>query len=352
MQNRPLNQILPCQLIVIVGLFLLNACSPPIPAIPTPNVIPSSIPTSIVENTTSPDLPRPTIAVTATSLPTAIPETTLPTLMPGWVWYGSPNGVYTIAYPRQWQTGTVVGTGVFTFSSPETNSQIRISSRSVSIKDESNDGPVQFPDVPSATATPSSPACHDPSGTDWLDTVRANRSSMPGLPYGTNITINAIFSSQSAYFHFTPPPGAAGGSSILLLFCNTGTIVSLYYQGSTAEFLPAEAAIYQQMAVNFLWRGQTAEPLDIAFEQLFDLPVEATEITAVVSEVFVDIGIIVLEQPVEGFVTITLGVDGRIQTESGDSVDLEAIQPGQQVHAVGQSGQAGTLLVQEIEVLR
>jgi hypothetical protein len=28
--------------------------------------------------------------------------------------------VYTIAYPQQWQTGTVVGAGVFTFSSPET----------------------------------------------------------------------------------------------------------------------------------------------------------------------------------------------------------------------------------------
>jgi hypothetical protein len=92
--------------------------------------------------------------------------------------------------------------------------------------------------------------------------------------------------------------------------------------------------------------------LDIAFEQLLDPPVEATEITAVVWEVFADTRIIVLEEPVEGFVSITLRVDGRIQTESGDSVDLEAIQPGQQVRAVGQPGQAGTLLVQEVEVLR
>ena len=174
---------------------------------------------------------------------------------------------------------------------------------------------------------------------------------MPGLPHGTDITFNATYSGQPAYFHFTPSPGAVGGSSALLLFCEAGTIVSLYYQGSTAELLPAEAAIYQQMVASFVWRGQTAEPLDIPFEQLLDLPIETTEITAAVSEVFADANIIVLEHPVDGFVTITLGGDGRIQTENGDSIDLGAIQPGQQVRAVGEPGQAGTLLAQEIDIL-
>jgi hypothetical protein len=72
-------------------------------------------------------------------------------------------------------------------------------------------------------------------------------------------------------------------------------------------------------------------------------PVLPAEITAVVSEVLVDSGIIVLEQPVDGFITITLGEDSLLE--------IETIQPGQQIHAVGQPGQAGTLLAQEVEVL-
>jgi len=72
-------------------------------------------------------------------------------------------------------------------------------------------------------------------------------------------------------------------------------------------------------------------------------PVPPTEITAVVSEVLVDSGIIVLEQPVDGFITITLGEDGLLERET--------LQPGQQIHAVGRPGEGGTLLAQEIDIL-
>jgi hypothetical protein len=86
---------------------------------------------------------------------------------------------------------------------------------------------------------------------------------MPGIPAGMELDFNATFSGRPAFFHFSPPPGGGGGSSAVLLFCQAGTIVSLYYQSASNVLLPAEAAIYQQMLANFIWRGQPAVPLDV-----------------------------------------------------------------------------------------
>ncbi|MFZ0547367.1 MAG: hypothetical protein WAM60_18115 [Candidatus Promineifilaceae bacterium] len=260
MQNRPLNRI---YLLIIIVLFLLNACDSVAPTTPTPTLTPTRLATTLVETALPSNLTTPTIGVSPTLPPTAVLEPTLAPPMPGWALYQSPNGVYTIAYPQQWQTGTVVGAGVFTFSSPETNSQVRISTLSVSGGNESGEGSAQFPDAPVETATPSPPACTLPNGRDWLDTVRANQSSMPGIPAGMELDFNATFSGQPALFHFSPPPGGAGGSSAVLLFCEAGTIVSLYFQSAVDELLLAEAAIYQQMLATLVWRGQSAEPLDI-----------------------------------------------------------------------------------------
>ena len=111
MQKRPLKRILFFQLLV-VGLFLLDACNAISPATPLSTAIPPPTMTSVGENTTVPNSPTPTIiTVSVTSLPNATLEPALASPLPGWVWYESPNGVYTVAYPQQWQTGTVVGRG-------------------------------------------------------------------------------------------------------------------------------------------------------------------------------------------------------------------------------------------------
>lgn len=288
MHTYPLNRKLfyPLIVVVIVGLFLLSACTP-LSTTPTPALTPTTM--AVVETGILTALATPTIAVTPTFLPTDIPEPTLASLMPGWIWYQSPNGVYTVAYPQQWQTLESGGAGIFIFSSPETNSQIRISTYSVSGKSGTDDGTSRLPDAPSVTVTPSPPACSFSDGTDWLDTVRANRSSFPGIPVAMGLAFNATFGDQPAFFHFSPPPGGGGSFSAVLLFCDAGSIVSLYYQSATDVLLPAEAAIYQQMVASFTWRGHAASPLEmptswmtgealaIRWPQLKPIPLSAEE---------------------------------------------------------------------------
>lgn len=286
MHAHLLNQKLYYLSIVIAGPLLLSACTT-LPTTLAPTLTPKT--TTVVETRILPASAMPTIVVTPTLLPTAVPEPTLPPLMPGWTWYQSPGGVYTVAYPPQWQTLDSGGAGIFIFSSPETNSQIRISTYSVSGKSGTDDGTSRLPDAPSATATPSPPACSFSDGTDWLDTVRANWSSFPGIPAAMGLAFNATFGGQPAFFHFSPPPGGGGSFSAVLLFCDAGSIVSLYYQSATDVLLPAEAAIYQQMVASFTWRGQTAAPLEmptswmtgealaIRWPQLKPIPLSAEE---------------------------------------------------------------------------
>ena len=254
MHNLPLNRRLCYRLIIIAGLFLLNACTtPPI----TPTLTLTSVAMTVAETTMLPDSPTPTIAVTPTASPTPIPEPTLLPPMPGWAWYQSIDGVYTIAYPQPWQVQNS-GAGGIIFSSPETASQIRLSRRTMSEESGTEGGAAALPDTPSATTTPAPPTC-----TDWLATVRANQSSIPGLPTGLDIAFNATFGGQPAFFHFSPAPGGGGSDSALLLFCEAGAIVSLYYQNATDTRLPDEATIYLQMVESLIWRGRAAAPLDI-----------------------------------------------------------------------------------------
>jgi hypothetical protein len=241
-------------LFAITGLLLLNACFAS-PTTPTLTVTPGA--TTVAQTTRLPDSPTPTIVVTPTSSPTPIPEPTLPPPMLGWAWYQSVDGVYVIAYPQQWQVQNS-GAGGIIFSSPDTGSQIRISRRTVPPASEAEGNAAALPDTPVATTTPAPPTC-----TDWLDTVKANRSSIPGIPTGLDVAFNATFGGQPAFFHFSPATGAGGGESALLLFCEASAIVSLYYQNATNTRLPDEAAIYLQMVASLIWRGRTAAPLDI-----------------------------------------------------------------------------------------
>ncbi|MEI2608448.1 MAG: hypothetical protein V9G20_07430 [Candidatus Promineifilaceae bacterium] len=200
-------------LFALIGLGLLAACATPdvLPLTPTVGEIPVAQNTVLV-----PSAAAPPSTFTPTSAPTTLPKPPFSTPLPGWLWYQSGDGAYTITYPSLWQVQNS-GAGGTVFSSPDTGSQIRISRRTVPTANEAEgNAAAPLPDAPFATTTPSPPTC-----TDWLTNVRANQSSFPGLPVTMTMDIayNATFSGQPAFFHFSPAPG--GGGSGPVPFCSS-----------------------------------------------------------------------------------------------------------------------------------
>lgn len=261
MYNLRFTRRLSYLLMVIIIVLFLDACTT-LPSTPDSSLMITPTITSVNESTvpyiSTPTVEStPTINVPSTVSPTALPETPLPTLPIGWVWYQSVDGVYAIAYPQQWQVQNS-GAGGIIFSSLDTGSQIRISRRTVPTANEVEGNAAALPDAPSATATPTPPTC-----TNWLTSVSTHQSDFPGVPVGLDMTFNATFSGQPAFFHFSPAPGGGGGASAVLLFCTEGTIVSPYFQSASDALVPEEATIYQQMIASLMWRGDAAAPLDI-----------------------------------------------------------------------------------------
>jgi hypothetical protein len=74
-------------------------------------------------------------------------------------------------------------------------------------------------------------------------------------------------------------------------------------------------------------------------------------ITAAIQEAIPEADVLVLAEPVEGFVTITLAPDGQLLTEDGTPIEWEDIEAGAQVQASGEVGEAGTLMTQVVTVL-
>lgn len=103
----------------------------------------------------------------------------------------------------------------------------------------------------------------------------------------------------------------------------------------------------------YLRRG-ACEPVSMGelgclnWQQVFPAPTPMT-ITATIVEVAAN-GVIVLEKPVQGFVTVTLAPEGQLLTEDGGAANWEELTAGMQVQASGQVDQAGTLLAQEVHV--
>ncbi|KXK10546.1 MAG: hypothetical protein UZ22_OP11002000691 [Microgenomates bacterium OLB23] len=173
MYNLRFTRRLSYLLMVIIIVLFLDACTT-LPSTPDSSLMITPTITSVNESTvpyiSTPTVEStPTINVPSTVSPTALPETPLPTLPIGWVWYQSVDGVYAIAYPQQWQVQNS-GAGGIIFSSLDTGSQIRISRRTVPTASEVEGNAAALPDAPSATATPTPPTC-----TNWLTSVSTHQ---------------------------------------------------------------------------------------------------------------------------------------------------------------------------------
>ena len=87
------------------------------------------------------------------------------------------------------------------------------------------------------------------------------------------------------------------------------------------------------------------------WKQLYPPVSATTTITATVLESDSEARIIVLQQPVAGFVTITLTPDGQLLTADGQLATWEEIVGESQVQASGEVGDAGTLLADRVQLI-
>lgn len=86
------------------------------------------------------------------------------------------------------------------------------------------------------------------------------------------------------------------------------------------------------------------------WKQLYPAVAAATTLTATVLESHSEARIIVLQQPVAGFVTLTLTPEGQLLTADGQPATWEELAKGRQVQASGKVGSAGTLLADRIQL--
>lgn len=87
-----------------------------------------------------------------------------------------------------------------------------------------------------------------------------------------------------------------------------------------------------------------------SWQQLYP-PVPTTKsITATILNSFPEARIIVLQQPVEGVVTITLTPNGQLLAGGGETIAWENLAVGATVQAVGEIGAVGTFVAEEIHV--
>jgi hypothetical protein len=84
------------------------------------------------------------------------------------------------------------------------------------------------------------------------------------------------------------------------------------------------------------------------WQQLHPSVGASVSITGTVMKAFPETRVIVLEQPVEGFVTITLAKGGRLVNEEGERLDWDQVSIRMQVEAQGELEETATLLTSEI----
>lgn len=87
------------------------------------------------------------------------------------------------------------------------------------------------------------------------------------------------------------------------------------------------------------------------WKQLYPPVSATTTITATVLESDPEARIIVLQQPVAGFVIITLTPDGQLLTADGQPATWEEIVEGSQVQASEEVGDAGTLWADRVQLI-
>lgn len=288
-----------------------SAATPPAESPPTNSPVQAA--TATRPSPTRPTSTLPTAPPAAAS-PTPEPLSSLPSPAPGWTWYEDPMGRYAISHPQTWSVRPPYNRA--RFSAPESGSLVIVDIRDV------------------------------PEGRAWLDWVGDIREALPlaASPAETNAT----FKGRSAFFHFDPAGGGAG-DQVTLLFADDGLLFRLYYQAGVLPPLAAEATIFRAMVESFVRPGVTGASDLPADQPLAPTPAQVT-IEASVLETAPDAGVIVLELPAQGFVTVTLAPDGQLLTEDGRTATWEDVTAGAQIRATGEAGPAGTLLTGKVTV--
>jgi hypothetical protein len=258
------------------------------------------------------------IVLTPSATPVAMnslstPESTSPAPpvqaeIPSWIWYQDTEANFTIAYPQTWIIKPGYRSGQTIFSSPETNSEVRIDTW---------------------------PALAD----NWLDMVQQDRHRYIYSVTPAAIDINATVIGQPAFFHYQP--SLAGGDDMaMVLFQDDDLLFNIFYQ-SAALNDKAEMGIYDEM-VNSFFRSTQADAAtvlpagwwtqgsgSIVFQEQVELKETAyQEITGTLTSF--DPGILVLTA--DDGQTYKIGRGGTYF--EGENVDMRAFTTGQLIDVV------------------
>lgn len=87
-----------------------------------------------------------------------------------------------------------------------------------------------------------------------------------------------------------------------------------------------------------------------SWQQLYPPISTKKSVTAIILNGIPEARTIVLQQPVEGIVAITLTPDGKLLTEDGEIIGWENLAAGAAVQAIGEIGTAGTFIAEEIHL--
>lgn len=259
----------------------------------------------------------------ATTIPseTSTAATPQPGPFAGWVWYRSPDG-YQIAYPQVWVVHPhAYADGQTIFQSPETNTEVQVFMRPFL------------------------------GGPDWLDNLKHRPDILLSDPTNppASVTPNTQFLGRDALFSFEPS-NPRMGTQAALAFPDQERLITLQLCCNT--FGEAEGAIYRAMLTTFSM-GTLGPDTDYvlpdgAWAETYH-PVES--ITGSVESVDSTLGVIVLAQPVQGFVTITLAIDGTLVDSYDKVTNWRRVLPRAKVRAEGKAGEAGTYLAEHIAIL-
>lgn len=305
--------------ILIVTLSALCACATPEREIASPPASQAVIPSASQGQTPTP--------LTLTSLPTWTPPSAAISLAPrpGWKWHGpsQPGYRYQIAYPQVWNVyPNKYKDGQTIFQSPETGTEVRVDIRLL------------------------------PAGTDWLAWAREHSERVFRLDLDpASITPNSTFLGREAVFVFEPAHFGTGESATLL-FADGDRLFTLYLYAGAEPPLAAEAAIYQYMLTTFaLNHSGTLNDYsmpDGAWDQVYDMP---TEITGTVLGTIADGRIILLSEPTQGFISVTLLPDGELVNNKGEVVEWDSLALGAVIRAQGAAGERGTYLADQVWIM-
>lgn len=148
-----------------------------------------------------------------------------PPPLPGWAWYQNSTFLYEIIYPQNWIVRGGYREGQMIFSSPETNSEIRIDVWNISPE------------------------------TNWLEWVQSDPARLALSLPAESITTNVTFLGQPAFFHFQPSAGGGAGDMATLTFGDGSHVFHLSYHSGVIPAFKAEAMIYQAMLSSFTRPG-------------------------------------------------------------------------------------------------